>query len=97
MSPPEFFLFLAALVLASAVVIVAIATSHQRRMAELKLTKVKELAGSEELERLKHEVAELKNLVYHQALEADSMRQLVRNQESRYSAATRDDLIIGRD
>lgn len=97
MSGPEFIVFLAAILATTAIVIVAMAMSHQRKMAEFHRSKQADNNQGEELKRLKQEVSELKNLVYQQAVDADSMRQLLSSQEHSRSSARSVDLIVGRD
>jgi hypothetical protein len=62
--------------------IVAIVTAHKRRMAEIQLEMIKAQGGGSEAQSLRHELTELKSLIYQQTLEADSMRQLIRGQAS---------------
>lgn len=97
MSGPEFIVFLTAILATTAIVIVAMAMSHQRKMAEFHRSKQADNIHGDELKRLKQEVSELKSLVYQQAVDADSMRQLLSNQEHSRSSARSVDLIVGRD
>lgn len=79
--PPEVFvIILAGIIFTLVIVIIALATAHQQKMAELEVEKLKAQGGGNEAERLKQELAELKSLVYQQALEADSLRQLLQGQ-----------------
>lgn len=56
--------------------IVAILTSHQRKMAELLHGSGQQLLPSPEIEALRREVLELKQIVHQQTIAIDSIRQL---------------------
>jgi hypothetical protein len=97
MSGPEFIIFLAGILATTAIVIVSMAMSHQRKMAEFHRASKGDNADKDQIARLSQEVSELKSLVYQQTLEADSLRQLLRGEDRSLPQNRSEDIIVGRD
>ena len=97
MTGPEFIIFLAAILATTAIVIVAMAMSHQRKMAEFHRASRGENTDKDQIASLRQEVSELKSLVYQQTLEADSLRDLLQGQDRSLPQNRTDDIIVGRD
>lgn len=97
MTGPEFIVFLAAILATTAIVIVSMAMSHQRKMAEFHRESKGDKADKNEIASLRHEVSELKSLVYQQTLEADSLRDLLQGKDRSLPQNRSDDIIVGRD